>query len=759
MYLPADDGDFALILSGITADRDTHLRSKLTRLNRMIDLTFLHHARYNTIKEPDKHHTERRKEMKQNRRRFIKHTSLAFGASVLGAPYLVRGQMFHGASNHEIQGNVFSGNGATAVPLPGAEVRLYEATRGAPRLLGMATTNGAGNFLIQIRSPDWGADGTFYVTADLVGGLQLVSIIGPSLLPFVAINELTTVTAGYSFAQFATEGVVSGDEFGLQIAAGMNENLVVPATGESSPVITSSPNADQTNSWRSTLSLANLLALFVQNNGDSIDSLYDLATPPGGSPPVNLLQTLSNIARFPQQNVSQLYALATQVSVYTPTLASQPDAWTIVVKVNDSGDDNYLIGGPGNIAFDDYGYAWVTNNVVQGTGDSGRFNFVLKPNGKPADGKGGAPTSPLLGGGLLGAGIGIGFAPNGHVWWGNFGWGLRPEDEPRPHGNGSISEFTKNGHPISGPLGYQGGPVRVQGIMPDAEGNIWIASFGNSRVYVFLKGNPNCSIYWEDPCGNAQAPFGLQVANDGTAWVTFSGGLKPGGQGYVGRFALKHGRLEKIFLTPVGQTLKLVALDSCGQGWVASSGDGYVYCLDGDGNIVGSYSGGSLSSPWGITVDGDDNVWVGNFGPQDLQGDYTNAGVTKLAGSNPATRPPGTMTGDQISPFSSGYTLPSAGDEVLLHNGDPLYDYGPNALENVPCYSPLMRMTATTIDRAGNLWTTNNWKPPILIDAFNPGGDGICIFVGLAKPPAVNSQAGPGRGRRSRPNWGIRNAW
>jgi hypothetical protein len=82
---------------------------------------------------------------------------------------------------------------------------------------------------------------------------------------------------------------------------------------------------------------------------------------------------------------------------------------------------------------------------------------------------------------------------------------------------------------------------------------------------------------------------------------------------------------------------------------------------------------------------------------------------------------------------------------VLLHNGAPLYDYGPSALENVPCYSPLMRMTATAIDRAGNLWTTNNWKPDITIDLVNPGGDGICIFVGLAKPRTAQMN---GRRRR-----------
>jgi hypothetical protein len=183
----------------------------------------------------------------------------------------------------------------------------------------------------------------------------LVSVIGPSLLPLVTINELTTVAAGYALAQFTTEGVLSGDAFGLQIAAGMNDNLGSPLTGESSSVMQLSPNGDETNSWRSTGSLANLLTLFVRHGGDGDDVLYALATPPGGYRPSNLLQALSNIARNPGENVAELYILATQVSVFSPSLTCMPDAWTIVVKVNDTGDDDYLFGGPGNIAFDDEG--------------------------------------------------------------------------------------------------------------------------------------------------------------------------------------------------------------------------------------------------------------------------------------------------------------------------------------------------------------------------------------------------------------------
>jgi hypothetical protein len=152
------------------------------------------------------------------------------------------------------------------------------------------------------------------------------------------------------------------------------------------------------------------------------------------------------------------------------------------------------------------------------------------------------------------------------------------------------------------------------------------------------------------------------------------------------------------------------------------------------GDVLGQFNGGGIDAPWGLTVDGHDNVWVGNFGPEAAGNDFTNSRVSKLAGGNPATRPPGLQTGDAISP-PSGYTLPSAGAQVLLHNGDPLYGAGAP-----PSFSPLMRITSVVVDRAGNLWATNNWKPNFDIDLLlNSGGDGICIFVGVAKPPARSS--------------------
>src|SRR5438105_5888697 len=310
------------------------------------------------------------------------------------------------ASATQLSGMVQTGGTSSTQPLSDVDVTLFEATTARPTVLGWATTNHSGQFMIV--SPKNTSSSIFYVSADIGAGVEFVAILGPNLPASVTINELTTVAASYSMAQFYRTGVISGNSFGLQIAAGMNDNIVASGTGESSPVLLTLPNADQTNSLRSTRSLANLLAACVHDRSVTRDFIH-LTKPPSGGVPRSTAEGLANLARDPGQNVEAIYSLTQLANSYEPALDTMPDAWTVTVKVNDSGDDapENLIGGLGNIVFDARGYAWVTNNVVQGTPNSSRTMMVFKPNGKPADGTNGTPVSPVTGGGLLGGGYGI----------------------------------------------------------------------------------------------------------------------------------------------------------------------------------------------------------------------------------------------------------------------------------------------------------------------------------------------------------------
>lgn len=156
-----------------------------------------------------------------------------------------------------------------------------------------------------------------------------------------------------------------------------------------------------------------------------------------------------------------------------------------------------------------------------------------------------------------------------------------------------------------------------------------------------------------------------------------------------------------------------------------------VYAMRPDGTETGHYDGGGINGPRDKAIDGDGNVRVANFGPLQVGVDNTFTGRLSELRGTVGHCPPGKGVGDALSP-ATGYTVPAAGSEVLLHNGDPLYGAG-----KPPSYIPMMRQTGVVIDRAGNIWSINNWKPRFDNDAvLNPGGDGIIIFVGLAPPPS-----------------------
>jgi hypothetical protein len=427
--------------------------------------------------------------------------------------------------NHRLTGTVQSGGTSDIRPLAGVAVTGYDATAGAPRVVGTATTDANGRFSFD-HEPDPGADGVLYAVARVADQVVLATVIGPVIRGPITINELTTVAAGFSMAQFTVNGAISGDPFALRIAAGMNDNLVATDTGESSSVMLASPNADETNSLRSTRALANLIAGCVRGEPGALGAVLSLTTPPGGTEPGDTFQAIVSIALNPANNVGGIYTQAKALEIYTPALdlyapsGNPVDAWTIAVKVNDSGDDAYLFGGPANIAFDQNGYAWVANNVVQGTPNSASCIMVLKPNGMPATGENGEPRSPVFGGGIFGVGFGISIARDtGHVWIGNFGWGDPDTQYPV---DGTVSELNAAGQPVSPQQGYTGSTNRVQATAVDAGGNVWLASFGNNTLVVFPGGDAATAIVYPDEPGPATpvGTFGIAPEKAVTAWVT-----------------------------------------------------------------------------------------------------------------------------------------------------------------------------------------------------------------------------------------------
>ena len=634
-----------------------------------------------------------------------------------------------------INGVVSTGGGSTPIAISGAAVTVYQVQSGTPSVVTQTTSDSAGNFSVKVPSNSSNTTSnpvTYYAVASKSPSIQLMASLGTGPITSVRINELTTVASAYAFAQlFRSDYLIAGSAFPLSIAAGMAENLVSAQSGSASTVIQTSPNGYETNTWSALGTLANVLAGCTQGIANACTNLFALTPTANGVSPTTTLQAIVNIALNPAVNVASIYNLGSVVTSYTPALtanqgpsSSAPlqklDAWTMAVKVNNSGNTNCPFGGPANVAFDVNGYAWINNNVIQGTPNSANCLIVLKPNGQPANGLANTPNSPITGGGILGSGFGVAIDKLGYIWSGSFGWG---NNLPA---SGAVAKLSSLGIPISPSAGYSSGLLRVQGTAVDQSNNIWMASYGNNAVVVYPNQTTNPVSFVDTP--NTE-PFGMAITNDGYAWVTYTG------SDTVSKLRYSNGVISKVFSVPLqsGSNPKGVAVDSLGNAWVAAGATSTVYAINSSGTIVGTYTGQGINGPWGISLDAKGNVWVANFGTDLPSARYS---IVQLCGAT-SNCPAGVSMGAAITP-SSGYTLPSAGSQVLLNSGQPLYGTGA-----LPSYLPLMRLTSVNADMAGNIWAANNWKPSAYADVnptdANPGGDGMVIFVGVAAPTKAPS--------------------
>lgn len=578
----------------------------------------------------------------------------------------------------------------------------------------------------------------------------------------VQLGEQSTVANAYAFraiSKFDQCGSLSlsGGPLRTRVCYLMRNNFV-HANGRVSKVIRSSPNALETNSLALFNSLASLLYYCIVD-----PRVYDrFLRYTASSPCRGTAGAFFNLVRQPFRNADKLYRLIKHRKPrYLPALTTitppkgqrrRPNQWTLTIKVNDSGAQNFLIAGPAYVVFDQEGKAWLNNNVTQGTPNSSAFCTVLNPDGSPWQ------NSPVWGGGLLGAGFGA--AINNRrdtITIGNFGWG---PTQCNPQ-TGSVSAFKSDGSVLSPVNGYTDKVARIQGMNYDHEGNLWLCSWGsqaplapaggtiyefanqNSAVTVYLDGDPQRAISFEfdrDDYG----PFGVAIDSQGNAFVSTKGnGSDLPASVYKFRIETnRHGGREIVqkalwqsdYQPPhdprgkhIGaESFRQVQVNQRDEVFVGGVKSSQVTKLDNDLNKLTTFNT-HINGPWGLLFDAEGTLFVANFFPG-------NTPYAAIPDTSPDPAGPFSVTVIYNEDYANAsmMTLPSGGDEVMLANGFPLYGnlFGPS-------YDPLQRLTSTNIDCAGNLWAINNWKPSFDNNlTANPGGDGVVIFVGVAAPAA-----------------------
>lgn len=599
---------------------------------------------------------------------------------------------------HALAGTVESGGD----PLEDHEVTLYRTTpHAAPEAIGSDITNAAGEFTIdhEVNRPE--DDRIFYIVARS-GEVVLATVLGHMPADTVTVNPRTTVATAYTMAQFLDEGAVVGPVPGVPNGASMAPNVADPVTGDIGEVLDTSPNGADTSARNTFNSLANAVAACVDDT-TACDSLLTAATPQGRLAPADSLQALRNIVREPGRNVDDIYAISEiGPTPYAPAREVEPAAWTLALRFDGDGQS---MSGPGNFVLDHDGTMWVANNYayapVSDLSGACASQQLLRfaPNGEYV------PGSPYEGGGLNGAGYGIARDRHGDIWVSNFGFAAVECPDQPPHN--TLSQFRPDGTPVSADNGYDTDGVDwPQGIRFSDNGDLWVANCANDSVTLVPDGDTSRARPLTDI--GVEKPFDMAFGADANTYVTGTASdnvavLQPDGT------PTPDSPLAG-FHRPMG-----IIENSHGELWVANSGLVDLPCpdkdvdaepppslghIDTDGTVT-MFGGGGLLIPWGVSVDGHDNVWVSNFGGERLS--------AFCGRDNSPHCPEGVGKGDPLSPDVTGYF-----------------------------FDGLTRSTATEADTAGNMWVTNNWKeiPP----EQNPGGYQVVVYLGLAGP---NQPAAP----------------
>ncbi len=551
---------------------------------------------------------------------------------------------------------------------------------------------------------------SWYVVAGDVdrGTIGLMASLGSgSHVPHeFIVNELTTVAAVWTSAQFLAGSRISGNAIGVRNALGNARNLVDLRSGQPGPRVFDGVNI-QTTTLARLHSLGALLGACA-GEGDCA-GLFAAATGDNGDRPTNTLQAAQQIARNPWRNVQALFDLlpAQDEAVYPPILRYPPTDWTLSLISTGGGLDS-----PGGISIAANGEIWANNNFMVGSQSflnpgigsvPGLGVTRLTPDGKPI-----SPPFGYEGGGTYGAGFGLAIDQHGRVWVGNFA-------------GSSVSEFSSDGRPLSpAPSGYTagGGTASVQGTVVDQFGNIWSANQGGDSISFFPVNRPELGVTWTNtnsPKCRFNSPFGVAIDRQGYAWVANL--TNPAGtSGSIVRVDRNHPERCPDGPIRIGGAPQGIALDSLGNLWVTHFGRDYVTLYQ---PSLGTWTDitppdSALSGGWGIAVDGADNVWVADF--------WGNR-VVELCGVA-GNCPPGHETGDLIS-TKAGYG-------------------GAGGMQHI---------TSVVIDQSGNVLVANNNNDQALCDtgialdaemtvelekrSMECGGNGILVFYGIAAPVAA----------------------
>ena len=175
--------------------------------------------------------------------------------------------------------------------------------------------------------------------------------------------------------------------------------------------------------------------------------------------------------------------------------------------------------------------------------------------------------------------------------------------------NDRIQKFNASGSYGFQTVLWQGQLSQPYSLCSDAQGNVFVADYGNSRIQVF---DANSNLLRTIP-GNG--PGNSSFANPSGVAFDHAGNIHIAA---YGTGSIKVFSSDGKYIRMYGDGIKpaAIAIDSCGYCLVVDSGANQVRIYDPEGTLVNSLAG--LNNPTGIAVDQNGNVYVANYGSNQI---------------------------------------------------------------------------------------------------------------------------------------------
>jgi streptogramin lyase len=501
-----------------------------------------------------------------------------------------------------------------------------------------------------------------------------------SLVPFVNINEISTVVAAYATAGFATDPLHIGvlvqttapavsslaslnalEMTGLTNAFNTAGNLYNIAT-----VVTSAPTTTQTTGSTGTIqykninTLADILANCINSTPGSSNCTTLLSYTPGQT---DTAGAAIYIAQNPAANVANIFGLLSSTDEpWTPVLTAAPNDWTISVTYTGGGikKATYIEEGY-TLAIDAAGNVW-NANYGPSVATLSKFSNLGVPEGPTST------TAYAVGKGASAAAVDI----NNNVWTANYSANTLSEVVPTGINTATISTITPTGLNEPNVLEFDG-----SGNMFIADGNNYLIKASSAGAYISKTTSAQNGLAFP-------AAMAISAGSAGSIWTGNES------DDDMGAFTNALATSFEYVLPNTGSTAAAMAFDANGNGWVAAfpntSGAGSLQ------KINSSHAGTTITpstanyyalEPNSVYVDGSNNVWTS---------DVNNGTIYEVNGTTNA-----------ILSGSHGFAAPG------------------NTPCSAACSTITLRPSALQVDQSGNVW----------YDSFSAN---IIEMIGAASP-------------------------